>query len=204
MCALLALCITSCSATGNEQRGRLLPAAQVCESLLPPKVAGKLDALAGLREFTQHHPRAIGSFASRLRGLEASHRGQDDHELCRVTADVEKSRLFTVAIYFQWFDAKMLNPRSKQRGSKTTPYPLGVHGEAYDFGATIYFSCPLGKPTSDGKLLRAGLWTANTKLTGQAGRNARITILNAAARKIARQLDCLDTANLPETFHKVT
>ncbi|MFV8129868.1 hypothetical protein [Streptomyces syringium] len=204
MCALLALCITSCSGSGNEQRGKLLPAAKVCESLLPTKVAGELDALAGLREFTQRHPKAIESFVSRLRGLEASQRGQDDHELCRVTADIEKSRLFTVAIYFQWFDAKMLNPPPKQRGSKTTPYPLGVRSEAYDFGATIYFSCPLSKPTPDGKLLRAGLWTANTKLTGQAGRNARITILNAAARKIARQLGCLDTANLPEKFHKVT
>ncbi|MEU2512225.1 hypothetical protein [Streptomyces syringium] len=111
-------------------------------------------------------------------------------------------------MFFRWSDIEVTKPHSETtrqvRSGQLTLYKLGARGEARDNGATIYFPCSRENPPRSGKVLRAGLWTANTKLTGQAGRNARVTILNAAARKIARQLDCLDTANLPETFHKIS
>lgn len=205
VCALLALCATSCSGSGHQQRERkLLPGTRVCESLLPKHVVDELEALTGRREFTQRYPRGIEPFSAHLSTLQATQGRQDDQELCRITGDIGKGGILAVAIYFQWADAEILNPPPKEAGGVVTPYRLGVRSEAYDFGATIYFPCPVDKSPQADKLLRAGLWTANTKLTGQAGRNARITILNAAARNIARQLDCLDTANLPETFHKAT
>ncbi|MEV5138521.1 hypothetical protein ACFZB6_30890 [Streptomyces syringium] len=177
-----------------------MSAAEVCNSLLSRAAAEQLDELTGLSEFTDEH-KQVPAYSSALRKTEKSEVGRQEQELCRITADLDKAGLLTVAISFWWSDARDVRPRpetiKRMKSGDLTLYPIGTHSEANDYSATIQFSCA-------GKLLRAGLWTANTKLTGQAGRNARITILNAAARKIARQLDCLDTANLPETFHKAT
>ncbi|MFF5127855.1 hypothetical protein ACFY41_13165 [Streptomyces syringium] len=184
-----------------------MSAAKVCNSLLSRAAAGQLDELTGLSKFTDEH-KEVPAYSSTLRKVEESKERRKEQELCRITADLDKASLLTVAISFWWSDAQEVRPRpetiSRMKSGDLTLYPIGVHSEANDFSATIQFACADSNSRRNDRLLRAGLWTANTKLTGQAGRNARITILNAAARKIARQLDCLDTANLPETFHKVT
>lgn len=184
-----------------------MSAAKVCNSLLSKAAAGQLSKLTGLSEFTDEH-KLVPAYSSALQKAETSEEGQKEQELCRITADLDKASLLTVAISFWWSDAQDVRPRpetiNRMKSGDLTLYPIGVHSEASDYSATIQFSCANSNSRRNDKLLRAGLWTANTKLTGQAGRNARVTILNAAARKIARQLGCLDTANLPETFHKIS
>ncbi|MEW2580512.1 hypothetical protein [Streptomyces syringium] len=151
------------------------------------------------------------SFSSQLQKIKGAPQGQEEQEVCRLITEVDrdgKERRLIVAVSFWWSENELAKPHpeitEQAKSGKLTRYDLGARGEARDNGAAIYFPCSPRNAPKDGTVLSGNLWTANTKLTGQAGRNARITILNAAARKIARQLDCLDTANLPETFHKVT
>ncbi|WP_370421731.1 hypothetical protein AB8O64_26450 [Streptomyces sp. QH1-20] len=212
MCALLATPNLSCANNqASQPTPSTLPALKVCDSLLPDAAARKLEDLTGLKRFSEDGKEDTKAFSSKLRNLEETHEGWEEQELCRLISDIDESgreKRLIVSVSFWWSDIEVTKPHMETtrqvRSGKLTLYKLGARGEARDNGATIYFPCARESPPQSGKVLRAGLWTANTKLTGQAGRNARITILNAAARKIARQLGCLGTANLPEMFHKTT
>ncbi|MEV6776319.1 hypothetical protein [Streptomyces syringium] len=183
----------------------------MCNSLFPDPAARQLQALTGLRRFTEYSKQGVESFSLRLQRLKGYPQGREEQEICRLITDIDddgKERRLIVAVSFWWSENELAKPHpeiiDQARSGKLTRYSLGARGEARDNGAAIYFPCSPRGITKGETALSASLWTANTKLTGQAGRNARITILNAAARKIARQLDCLDTANLPETFHKMS
>ncbi|MFD7239578.1 hypothetical protein ACFWAT_30285 [Streptomyces syringium] len=211
MCALLAVSALSCSAKSDTEEASTLPATKVCNSLFPEPVARQLEALAGTTRFTEYSKQGVESFSSRLQKLKGSPQGQEEQEVCRLITEVDddrKERRLIVAVSFWWSEGELAKPHpeitEQAKFGKLTQYNLGARSEARDNGAAIYFRCSPRDAAKDSTVLSGNLWTANTKLTGQAGRNARITILNAAARKIARQLGCLDTANLPETFHKTT
>ncbi|GGR50472.1 hypothetical protein [Streptomyces netropsis] len=211
LCTLVALACVSCTGdNGATSEKSTLPASKACYSLLQGEAAGQLEKLTGLEGFSEYRSEAVEPFSSQLRRLEEVPEGGKERELCRLIVDIGKSRekSMILSVYFWWSSATVTRPHPettrKIKSGELTLYSLGARGEAYNDSAVIYFHCSNSESARDRKVLRAGLWTTNTKLTGQAGRSARITILNAAARKIARQLNCLDTANLPETFHKIS
>ncbi|MFI8938652.1 hypothetical protein [Streptomyces syringium] len=212
MCAMLALATVGCSDSGHSrEEPPRVSASQACGSLLSKEAANELETLSGQTRFTEDSYAEISRFSTGLRSAELTPEGWQERELCRLVAKVDaggrKERLI-VSVSFSWSDAEVARSRretsKKVSAGELTLYPLGMRAEADADGAAVYFSCPEDDHPKNTKVLRGDLWSLNTKLTGQAGRNTRITILNAAARKIARQLDCLDTANLPETFQKIS
>ncbi|MGI5530832.1 hypothetical protein ACQEVX_26635 [Streptomyces syringium] len=212
LCALVTLATMGCSGSSNsrEEPSRI-STSQACGSLLSKEAASELETLTGQTRFTEDNYADITRFSTGLRSAELTPEGWEERELCRLIAKVDadgRNERLIVSVSFSWSDTEVARKRGetnkKVSAGELTLYSLGMRSEADTDGAAIYFSCPDDDHPKSKKVLRGDLWSLNTKLTGQAGRNARITILNAAARKIARQLDCLDTANLPETFHKVT
>ncbi|MFI1258847.1 hypothetical protein ACH4U6_34395 [Streptomyces netropsis] len=212
MCAILALSTMGCSDSNHpREEPSHVSASQACGSLFPKEAARELESLTGQAKFTEDNYAEIKRFSTGLRNSELSPEGWEERELCRLVAKVDaggRTKRLIASVSFSWSDTEVAKSRRetnrKVSKGELTLYPFGMRAEADTDGAAVYFSCLEDSYPKSTKVLRGDLWTLNTKLTGQAGRSARITILNAAARKIARQLNCLDTANLPETFHKIS
>ncbi|MFI6345074.1 hypothetical protein [Streptomyces sp. NPDC050560] len=194
--AVLALAaVVGCSGgDGAPKDDPGLSAGQVCDGLFDEEAGGALRRLADDDRFGDTDKDFSVDKAVRPDDLGRFGTG---HSTCLVYPESSEEFAPLVQIDFSLVNGAFAIGDGVQ---DTVSYPIGDRAATTGLNmARIYFKCPVKDGEKTSPYIAAHLRASARQLRGEHLSGDRMAVLNSAARRVARRLDCLDTANLPTT-----
>lgn len=206
-CAVAAVILASGCTNDSDKdapkAGSKVRASAVCGGILDAPAAAALQRVSGTNRFNEAvRENSTGKAETFSADLAASqlYRGYGDRDTCSVYNPDDNSGHPLFTIEFLAIDWNPSTPH-KETGEKWVLYPMGAYTRAGELGADIYFHCPTKAPagaeTGDAEYAKAEMYAPVATLRGEHPNADRMTILNSAARAVAKAAGCADEAALP-------
>ncbi|WP_406453826.1 hypothetical protein OH768_14905 [Streptomyces sp. NBC_01622] len=192
--------LAGCSSSGNKSPAGVA-AGRVCDSSLDAKAAASLDRISGVSTYDElpgkndfgepnkfSLARATAHLGTTLsqRTKCTGYRASDDSGYPLLDITFRRTSYYTNK-----------SNLSRYERSYHTFYPIGLYADTGKRdSASLYFSCP-AKQKNAPKYVTARMYTASDQLAVSDTSKARMTILNSAARSMARALGCSSESGLP-------
>lgn len=196
------LLVIGCSNdTARDSQKKGVSISEICDSAIQEGVKAELAKITGSASFKEMRMPSLKEAAGKLNAAGESQSVQ----VCRVYNPADGSGAPALEIEFERREAP---PKSRDDSHGTEndllvfPISKAAHSmrnESYNYtSADIYFSCPRSTEPRNQEIIHGSSFIPAQESRSPDLRTSAMSVLNSVARSLARELDCRDSADLPQ------